>query len=366
MNVNFKYLLLVSFLLSSVSWAKDFYVAPNGNDKNPGALSSPFASILAAQSAASSGDTVYLRGGTYSLNNENITSTDSVRAYVNTIAKNGISYIAYPEEQPIFDYNNVKPADLRVVAFFVSGDNNVFEGFEVVGVQVTIDYKRTQSTAFRVDGGDYNRFEHLSIHDGMAIGWFLQSGSYNQVINVDVYNNKGFNHYSHGNVDGFGIHAKSATGVGNIIKGCRAWFNSDDGFDFINSNAAATVENSWAMYNGYDTDFTRMADGHGFKAGGYGRNGKVDYPVPVPRHVVKNCLAVGNKASGFYANHHTGGIDWIHNTAIKNPHNYNMLSTDVETNAQDIPGFDHYMRNNLGYGATSTEVANLGSSKTND
>src|SRR3712207_7385796 len=35
-----------------------------------------------------------------------------------------------------------------------------------------------------------------------------------------------------GNVDGFGFHAPKGS-VNNVFRGCRAWFNSDDGFDFI-------------------------------------------------------------------------------------------------------------------------------------
>ena len=37
-------------------------------------------------------------------------------------------------------------------------------------------------------------------------------------------------------------------GTGNIFRGCRAWWNSDDGWDFINAGEACTVEYSWAWY----------------------------------------------------------------------------------------------------------------------
>ena len=78
----------------SATW----FVATNGVDANIGTSNSPFATIMRAQTAASSGDLVYLRRGTYYLNNSNFTATNAPWAIVNNITKSGISYIAYPGE----------------------------------------------------------------------------------------------------------------------------------------------------------------------------------------------------------------------------------------------------------------------------
>ncbi len=51
--------------MPSVAHAATWYVAPNGNDNNPGTLASPFQTLPAAISAASPGDEILLRGGTY-------------------------------------------------------------------------------------------------------------------------------------------------------------------------------------------------------------------------------------------------------------------------------------------------------------
>ena len=347
--------------------AADLYIAPDGSDSaGNGTIGSPYETITKAQNMASSGDTVYLRGGTYYLDTDDITYTYSAWQSVNRITKDGISYIAYEDEAPVFDFSGVLPDGYRVTAFLIEADNCVFADFEVVGVQVTIDDTRTQSECFRIYGGDNNRFERLSMHDGMGIGWYLTRGGGNLVINCDAYNNKGLNSYSHGNVDGFGAHTDKTYNTGNKFIGCRAWFNSDDGFDLINNDAAVTISNCWSMYNGYDFESpsSKIGDSTGFKAGGYGVSG-VDYPTPVPRNRVISCLSVGN-SRGFYANHHTGGIDWIGNTAINNGANYNMLcNLDASSYDTDVDGFDQYMKNNLGYGGGS-EVINLGSTNEND
>ena len=351
--------------LASSGFSATWFVATNGvdNGNNLGTSNSPFATITKAQSAAASGDTVYLRGGTYFLSNTNLTLTNSAWAIVNNMTKSGISYLAYPGERPVFDFSAVQPTGWRTTAFLVTASDCVFKGFEIVGVQL-VKAGDEQAECFRVAGGNRNRFEQLMMHDGEGIGWYLTSGQSNLVLNCDAYNNRGFDNSSDGNIDGFGAHPNSTSGTGNVFRGCRSWFNSDDGFDLINAKAKVVIENCWSFYNGYYSNFANShGDANGFKSGGYGNtNGSV--PNPIPRHVTRFCLAVKNRASGFYANHHTGGLDWFNNTAYRNGTSFNMLcNLDAQSATNDVPGFNHVMKNNLGYKG-STEVSNLGT--TND
>ncbi|TAK97639.1 MAG: pectate lyase [Verrucomicrobia bacterium] len=374
----FGFVRLAALVLCFAFWvgtspAATWYVAPTGADTNAGAISTPFATITRAQTAAISGDTVYLRGGTYFLNNTNLTLTNSAWAIVNNISKSGISYLAYPGERPVFDLSAVQPTGWRVTAFRVTANNCTFKGFDVVGVQIILTGNNQQSECFRVDGGSSNRFEQLAMHDGMGIGWYLTSGASNLVLNCDAYQNRGLDSFSVGNIDGFGCHPNSTSGKSNVLSGCRAWFNSDDGFDLINAKAKVVIENCWAFYNGYtNSSFTSSGgDANGFKSGGYGVNGSTTPPSPAPRHVTRFCLAARNRANGFYANHHTGGLDWFNNTAYRNAPNastnsttadFNMLcNLDAMASSNDVPGFDHVIKNNLGYrGGGSNEVTNLG------
>jgi len=235
-----------------------------------------------------------------------------------------------------------------VAAFYVTGSYIHLKGFEVVGVQVTIK-THTQSECFE-NHGSHNIYEQLSMHDGMAIGFYLLEGSDNLILNCDAYNN--WDYFSEngrgGNTDGFGCHPREGS-KNNIFRGCRAWFNSDDGFDLINAFEATTFDHCWAFYNGFNKDFVSEGDGNGFKSGGYGLQKLGNQiPNPTPRNTIQFCLAVRNKANGFYANHHTGGNNWYNNSAYKNSTNYNMLNRLRDT-IQDVPGFNHVMYNNLGY-----------------
>jgi pectate lyase len=340
--------------------AATWYVATNGVDSNIGASNSPFATVMRAQTAASFGDTVYLRGGTYHLNTANISATNYPWKIVNDINKSGISYIAYPGELPVFDFSAVSPnpPTNRVTAFQVSANSCVFKGFDVVGVPIVIITNGTQSECFRVNGGSMNRFEQLRMHDGHGIGFYLTDGASNLVLNCDAWNNWGINSNSIGNIDGFGFHSGHTTSVSNVIRGCRAWFNSDDGYDLINNKAMVVIDHCWAFYNGYSNySFTATGgNANGFKSGGYGVSGG-SYPTPVPRNVVQFCLAVRNGAIGFYANHHPDGLTFINNTAYHNGTDYNMIcNTNNVSVTNDCPGFNHVLHNNLGYLGTKTVI----------
>lgn len=341
--------------------AAEWYLAPGGDDGHSGAPAAPFATLQRAQAAAAPGDTVWIRGGTYRMTESHIARRERIWAYVTFLDKSGepgkrIHYRAQPGERPVFDFSAIRPEGLRVHALRVTGSWLHLEGFEIVGVQVTIT-GHTQSIC--VDNqGSHNVYERLSLHDGMAIGLWIGNGSHNLVLNCDAFRNHDpvSGNRRGGNVDGFGFHGPRGS-VGNVFRGCRAWFNSDDGFDFINAGEAAVAENCWAFYNGYSPAFEPLADGNGFKAGGHAGTPVARLPEPIPRHVVRGSVAVRNKASGFYANHHIGGVEFVHNSAYRNRTNFNLLGRQRD-NRTDVPGYGHRLINNLGF-AGGAEVANL-------
>ncbi|MBS1511915.1 MAG: DUF4990 domain-containing protein [Bacteroidetes bacterium] len=334
-------------------FANTFYVAVDGSDDNAGTKSKPFATVQKAQTVVQPGDTVYIRGGLYAMTEAQVAQTKRGYACVTYLDKSGVAgkyihYINYPGEVPVFNYTAVKPAGLRVAAFYVTGSYIHLKGFEVTGVQVTIS-THTQSECFENHGSN-NIYERLSMHDGMAIGFYLLAGSDNLILNCDAYRN--WDYFSEngrgGNTDGFGCHPAPG-GKNNIFRGCRSWFNSDDGFDLINSSEATTFDHCWAFYNGFNKDFVSEGDGNGFKSGGYGlKKLGNEIPNPVPRNTIMFCLAVRNKANGFYSNHHVGGSNWYNNSAYRNGCNFNMLNRLRDT-IQDVPGFDHVLYNNLGF-----------------
>lgn len=342
--------------------AKQYFVATNGSSQNSGSQTAPFGSIMQAQKVVMPGDTVYLRGGKYQITEEQITRQIRIYACVNNIYKSGskgkpIHYWAFPGEKPVFDFSAVKPDNLRVMGFNVTGSWNHFKGFEIIGVQVTI-LGHTQSECIHNEGSN-NIYENLSMHDGQGIGFYLTQGADNLILNCDAFNNWDFTSEGGrgGNVDGFGCHPQPGS-TGNIFRGCRAWFNSDDGYDCIRAAETVTFDHCWSLYNGFKTDFSALGDGNGFKAGGWGLKKDERVPDSIAGHKIHFCIAVGNRANGFYANHHPAGSEWINNSAYKNGVNFNMLNRDSAFTT-DVPGYNHILINNLAYNAINSEIRNL-------
>jgi hypothetical protein len=326
------------FLLTAVSFAATFYISPSGNDSNAGTQSAPFRSITRAQSAASSGDTVLIRGGTYS--GFTIAGSDSNYNFVHHITKSGITYAAYPGETPVFNFAGTTTAK-RVAAFRIApGVTNVtFRGFHVTGVPVG---NQKQSECFRIQGNAH--FDRVTCRDSQANGFYFTTNGSGSCTNCDAYNLIGVGE-SVGNTDGFGAHAGPVT-----FTGCRAWNCSDDGYDAISSSGQVIFDRCWAYNMRFGGDST------GFKVGGYGRTGTVANPMP--SHIVRFCLSANNGANGFYANHQPGkAADWTNNTAYNNSGaNFNMLEQVSPTDRTDIPGTREIFHYNIAF--TGTIIVN--------
>jgi hypothetical protein len=355
-KVHIKMAVLAALILLPTTsiFAKTLYIATNGNDANAGTIAAPLSTLGKAQSMVSAGDTVFIRGGTYKITEGQIARKYSIWSYVFDMSKSGtaqrrICYYGYEDERPVFDLSDVKPADNRVIVFYVTGSYLHFKGFDIVGTQVTIT-EHTQSECFRNDGGSNNIYEHLAMHDGKAIGFYLTKGSNNLVLNCDAYNNwdNVSENQKGSNVDGFGGHP-NAGGTGNVFRGCRAWYNSDDGFDLIRAYESVTIDSCWAFRNGYSSGMASLGDGTGFKAGGWGMSEGGSYASVIPTHTVRFCLAVRNKNRGFYSNHHLGGITWYNNSAYQNPENFNMVNRKSVAEVVDVPGYGHILKNNVSY-----------------
>ena len=268
--------ILVELLALSQGVATEFYVSPTGNDSNPGTLAAPFGSIARGQQEASPGDTVWIRGGIFEYTAGVGASANAVLFDKSGTPGNRINYWAFPGETPVFDFFNYQPVE-RIRGFSVVADYIHFKGLELRGVQQVIT-NVNESWAIRVEGGggDFNIFEQLNLHHNEGPGLFIANGGNNLVLNSDSHHNYDPDRGGE-NADGFGSHSNDD---GNVFIGNRAWDNSDDGYDFINSLGLVVIEDSWAWRNGFQPDTnTPAGNGAGIKAGGFLLNPD-NFPAP--------------------------------------------------------------------------------------
>lgn len=331
--------------------AQVYYVSPAGSDSAAGTKSAPWATIAHAQNVVQPGDTVYFRGGTYAYTRANSAcASQTARVDAITLSRSGtaaapIRYWAYPGERPVFDFSGMRD-DCRIKGFDVTADHLHLKGLEVTGVPQNNELNH-ESWGIWISGSD-NTFELLDLHHNMGPGLFIQDGGGNLVLNSDSHDN--YDAHSSGgageNADGFGAHIPAGN-PGNVFRGCRAWWNSDDGFDLIRAFSSVTIDNSWSWRNGYLPQTTTAAgNGVGFKAGGYGGG----YVEGGAKHTVSNSVAFANRASGIYANHHTVANDYFNNTSYANHPDFNMLGVAPDGNNTGLG----VLRNNIAYGGTLT------------
>ncbi len=328
--------------------AATYYVAPNGSDA-PGSRSAPWRTFAKAQAAAQAGDTVYFRGGTYAYAkgvNACRSRTDTVDAILvnrSGSADKPIRYWSYPGEKPVFDFSAMKD-DCRVKGFDVSASHVHLKGLEIRGVPQNNNLNH-ESWGVWINGS-HNVFELLDIHHIMGAGLFLANGGHNLVLNSDSHHNYDplTSNGAGESGDGFGGHPKAGN-PGNVFRGCRAWMNSDDGFDLIRAYSPVLIEYSWAWQNGYlPGTTTPIGNGNGFKMGGYGRS----YDPRGVKHTLRFSVAFHNRAAGVYANHHTLANDYFNNTSFENGSNFNMLGLGSDGEPVNLGK----LRNNLSYGGT--------------
>lgn len=282
------------------------YVAPAGDNEHPGTEEEPLASLDAALEAVSPGDVIVMRGGVYEHDNMiRINRPDGSPAQ-------RIVLTAYPGEVPVLDFVN-QPKKRNYHGLYITADY-----WHVIG----LTFRYASHNGIRNDGS-YNILEQLTVYGNHDSGIHMAgTASFNLLKNCDSFHN--FNYDTDrsspvgGNADGITIKFANI-GPGNHIYGCRAWENSDDGYDFWRAPNEIILENSWAINNGNPSVFGNPPDfrscGSGFKLGGAGIAGN---------HIIKRCMALENRGMGFDSNNNTGVLTLVHNSAYNNGRNFSL------------------------------------------
>ena len=89
---------LLFLAIGNVS-AKEYFLATDGNDSNPGTIEKPFATLSKAISMLQAGDVCYVRGGTYY-------QTSRIFVRQTGTKDDRICLFAYENEKPVFDWSN--------------------------------------------------------------------------------------------------------------------------------------------------------------------------------------------------------------------------------------------------------------------
>lgn len=276
--------------------ARIYYVSPTGSDANVGYdINAPFKTMKKALGKSDMTE-IWVRGGTHYITGDSTVSINKVGA-----GPGAYTIRNYPGERPLFD---------------CSGLNAGKKGFSVTGNYwyiTGIDIIKARDNGMYITGAN-NIVEFCTFSENEDSGLQLSGGATNnKIINCDSYFNKDA---TSENADGFAC--KLDVGTGNSFKGCRAWQNSDDGWDGYlrpSDNINTTIDSCWSFRNGYLKSGAISGvngDGNGFKMGGS------DATDLRHNQTLTHCVSFYNRKRGFDQNNNRGSMTLYNNTAFAN------------------------------------------------
>jgi parallel beta-helix repeat protein len=226
-----------------------FYVAPDGSDSNPGSLDAPWKSLAYAFEQLDPGETLILRGGTY--------TGDFVYDRVGT-REQPITVKAFAGEQPILEPLTREPLRVKGAAAYTT-----FRGLTFQHAQLGSNYQNV----YVLEQANHITFERNTIRWAReGSGVFVDS----TVTGIDfianrVYGNNGLNQHQgiyyegrdgviarnvvYGHTNGFGIQVKS--GADNVLVAENTIAdNALSGIVVIDTAANVTIVNNISAFNG--------------------------------------------------------------------------------------------------------------------
>lgn len=333
-------LTILLIALSLTARADVYYISPTGNDgTGDGGITTPYLTLVEAWSHIAAGDTIYLRGGTYSFS-----TIQTLNAKSGT-AGSYIKILSYPGEQPVLTRaETISPGGTWPMGLvrLTNSDYIHIRGLEITG------FEQDTSLASICSGLALYRSDNCVIeqvnshHNGHGI--LVYECGNTQVLYCDTHHNYDpidpFGEDGYGDGDGLEV-TDMGQGTWTIIRGHRSWNNSDDGIDLWDSQMGVTIDGCWAWENGYREDeVTTGGDGNGIKLGRLG-SGIESYTTHL--RTITNNVSFNNRQTGFSQNDTRCIIHLYNNTSFGNAIGYALFTMGTAINN---------IKNNISYSNT--------------
>lgn len=273
--------------------ATTYYVSTSGSDSNPGTITQPWKTWQKGFNSLSGGDILYIRGGSYtgmydSRHGVYISNRDGSSSNVITVA-------AYPGEVPVLDCSSLSSSSGVNFGILMRGcDYWLIKGLTVKSVREYNNLSKS-SGGSPVDGWELGDCNYITLEQCIVTdcgNGFSLNGTLHEIhyLNCDSYLN--YDYYDNGGLaNGYNGNVRSNSTI--FYDGCKAWSNSDDGYDDYGGAGYIVYRNCWAFGNGKGT--TTMGNGDGFKLG-YDNSST---ELPGNQRTLYNCISADNTLMGF-------------------------------------------------------------------
>jgi parallel beta-helix repeat protein len=159
--------LVVTLAMPSLASAQGytFYVAPTGSDTNPGTLAQPWGTLRHAVAQLRAGDTLYLRGGTYT-GAANVIDSQTASVPSGTSWASAVTIAGYPGEVAAMQ----PPNNMSAIRLTTGAPHYlVFQDFEINMTNNTVvAHSGGADGVYVANGSHHNRFLRLTVHDNVA------------------------------------------------------------------------------------------------------------------------------------------------------------------------------------------------------
>lgn len=345
-NIIFPFLVLpflAGVFEATTAHSTTYYVSVTGNNSNPGTIARPFRSIAHGVNLLTAGDTLYLRGGTYTERIDLATpnKTGTANAWI-TIA-------GYPGEIVTIRYKSSTTQGYGPIRAWGNRGYFLFENFVLDGIDETegtkwqivygnhhftlrnIEIKNFKSSGLYIEGNDIT-ITNCRIHDGdetiatlkRFYGIYAHHGNNILIENNDIYNHPGG-----------GLHLYPGPFSNLIVRGNRIHHNnrvsnSNVGGIILQGQSTSVIANA-LIYNNvvFNNGASTSGEADGISISNYTKDTRVWHNT-----------VYGNKTYGLHIGHNTTTI----NTVVQNNISYNNAGGNfINRGVGTI--FDHNLSN---------------------
>jgi len=213
---------------------RTLYVSPSGSDRSPGSIAQPWQTLKYAVSQLQAGDTLFVRGGTYT-GGDNVIDSQAATIHSGASWTKPITIAGQPGERVTI----MAPEGREGIRLTTGAPSYlIFQDLVIDMSNQTFGTGAGPTGVYVGYGSHHNRFLRLEImnNQGVGIGFSSTNGNspFNEIIDSSIHDNGRYP----GENSGYGMYISTSD---NLIEGNSVYNNSGYGMHFYDNSGPQIV-----------------------------------------------------------------------------------------------------------------------------